>query len=72
MTHHTTVREVNSPHTTRVEHVRCIVVTDVFFSKNYGGSHFLNFFPKKMRKSLASREKRVKSDDKIDKPVLSI
>ncbi len=65
--------QVHSPHTTRVPHVRCTVWSRAFlFSKNYVGIHFLFFILKKMRKSLVSREKRVKSDDRIDKRVLSI
>ena len=64
MTHHTTVREVNSPHTVRVPYVRCTVRSRAFFFRKIIAGAICLFFPqKKMRKSLVSRVKRVKSDD---------
>ena len=43
-----------------------------FFEKLWRDPFFGFFFSKKMRKSLVSYEKRVKSNDKNDKRVLSI
>jgi hypothetical protein len=57
-------------------HLTCVVrsahrvVTGVFFFRKLMPEPF--FFSKKMRKFLGSHEKRVKSNDKNDKRVLSI
>ena len=48
-------------------------VTGVFFPRKFmAGSFFLFFAQTKMRESLVTHEKRVKSNDKNDKRVLSI